>query len=143
MKQREVIVKGLCVSLYLNGKTKQLIKRRIVSPEWVQLWYLISDGKFDADLWLTLNDGLQDFLSTCVHQTNTHNIEFQKMLARNMKGIYDRLLLIEDSIKMGNISEALVKEYSSIIERLTNTDQMPKMHGSKLIRRLERTLAQQ
>jgi hypothetical protein len=144
MLPKQVIIKGSVVSVYSqSGKRKQLTRRKIVEPEWVQLWYEVLDGKFDERLWLHLNDIDRQFMVYCVNATHTHNREFNIHVARDQRIMYDDMRRIEGEIYAGNLNRELVSRYDKIIDTLIDTLQIERKHGSALKNRIQRTFDQQ
>ena len=147
MRIRQIAINGSCVSIYnvlKDLKTRgSLSLRKLVSPNFVQLWYKISAGDFDYMLWSSLTPGEQDYLAKCVEMTHTICPEFQVALAKATKGTMDRLQLIEGEISAGNLNPALIEEFGTILGRLGETRQIPPMQVARLKKRLQRTYEEQ
>ena len=142
MRTKELIIKGLHASIVGRLKADQRIythAKRIVSPEWIQLWFIIHDGGFEQDLWLRLSDKDKDFMGFAVHACNINSPEFEKALARECAQIHQRLLLIEGSISAGNLNRALVDEYKQIVDKLAASYQIGQKQATNLKKRIERT----
>jgi predicted RNA-binding protein len=142
MRGKEIIIKGLHVSIVGRLKADQRIythAKRIVSPEWIQLWFVISEKGFDQDLWLRLSEKDKDFMGYCVHACNVHSPEFEKALARECAQIHQRLLIIEGSIANGNLNRMLVDEYKQIVDKLAASFQIGQKQATNLKKRIERT----
>jgi len=142
MRAKEIIIKGLHVSIVGRLKADQRIythAKRIVSPEWIQLWFIISDKGFESDLWLRLSEKDKDFMGYAVHACNIVSPEFEKALARECAKIHQRLLLIEGSILNGNLNRVLVDEYKSIVDKLAASFQIGQKQATNLKKRIERT----
>ncbi|KAI9995036.1 hypothetical protein PInf_011986 [Phytophthora infestans] len=141
----EISIRGNLVSVYRppNKKGyKTLVRRKVVEPEWVKLWYEIMDGKFDESLWLRLNDIDRSFLSFCVHAAEILNKEFNVHLAQDHKIHFDQLKIVEGELMAGNMNKQLVDQYNGIIDQLTSTLQMPRLQGTLLKKRMARTFEQ-
>ena len=142
MRGKEIIIKGLHVSIVGRLKADQRIythAKRIVSPEWIQLWFVISEKGFDQDLWLRLSEKDKDFMGYCVHACHVHSPEFEKALARECAQIHQRLLIIEGSITNGNLNRMLVDEYKQIVDKLAASFQIGQKQATNLKKRIERT----
>ena len=142
MRGKEIIIKGLHVSIVGRLKADQRIythAKRIVSPEWIQLWFVINEKGFDQDLWLRLSEKDKDFMGYCVHACHVHSPEFEKALARECAQIHQRLLIIEGSIANGNLNRMLVDEYKQIVDKLAATFQIGQKQATNLKKRIERT----
>ena len=142
MRGKEIIIKGLHVSIVGRLKADQRIythAKRIVSPEWIQLWFVINEKGFDQDLWLRLSEKDKDFMGYCVHACHVHSPEFEKALARECAQIHQRLLIIEGSIANGNLNRMLVDEYKQIVDKLAASFQIGQKQATNLKKRIERT----
>jgi hypothetical protein len=141
--KKDVSIYGLLVKVCLpkkDGKSGACINRKIVSPQWIQLWFHVLDGQWDNELWMQLSDRDREYLGYVIHQAQIYSPDFEKALAKSFTKLYDRLRLVEESIKAGNLSQALVNEFESILDRFVASGQMTSIHKSKLKKRLNRTL---
>lgn len=142
MRGKELVIKGLHVSLIGKLRADQrnyTHASRIVSPEWIQLWFFISEKEFNQDLWLRLSEKEKDFMGYCVHACKIHSPEFEKALARECAQIHQRLVIIEGSISNGNLNRALVDEYKFIVDKLAASFQIGQKQATNLKKRIERT----
>lgn len=141
MLPKEIVIKGSVVSVYGASKNKrQLNRRKIVEPEWVQLWYEVVNGKFDERLWLHLNDVDRQFMIYCVNASHIHNPAFNIHVSRDQRVIFDDMRRIEGEILSGNLNTELITRFDKIIDMLVSTMQMERKHGTALKNRLERTM---
>jgi predicted RNA-binding protein len=141
--KKSISIQGLSVRVKLPGKNDkpgQTVMRKFVSPEFVALWFHILDNQWDSELWARLNQHDQEFLAYCVRQAQIYHPEFEKALAKSFTRVHERLKLVEESIKAGNLSQALVDEFDGILNRLVSSGQMNSIHKTKLKKRLIRTL---
>lgn len=143
MKMR-IRITGCVVSLYYDSpKNKTLYKRLIASPEWVSLWYLVQDNKFDDALWLRLSDRERQFMALAATNTGIDNGQLHHAVAEDTKEMTDQLHILEGELLAGNLNSKLVDQYDSIIDKLTETGQLPRIYGSKLKKSMKRTYEQQ
>jgi hypothetical protein len=141
-RQKKVQIRGLAAYLYAerDGYQTHTYKRKLVSPEWINLWYLISAGEFDQSLYISLNQIDKDFLAYCVHQTGIHNSDFEIALARDYRNTLERMRVLEGSIKAGNVNPEIAKEFNEIIDRLVSSWQISSKMGTSLKSSMNRTL---
>lgn len=112
-----------CLIIIKRGP-KQLV-RRLVSPEWLRLYILIKNGDFDESLWLLLPRELKALLGyVCRLFEIPFGDDFNVALATDYKADYDRLKLLEGSIKAGNNNVALFDECIEIIDGLAKSGQL-------------------
>ena len=144
MIKKHISIRGLCVSIEIpreNGRS-QLIKRKLVSPEFIQLWFKVHDNQWDQDLWERLNQRDKDYLGICIRNAHIFNREYEKAVGRDFSKYLERLRLLEESIKAGNISPVIQDEFNDIIDRLVSSGQFTSIHGTKLKKRLARSMAE-
>lgn len=142
----KITIKGSVVSVYRQDRHEKnpfkLWKRKIVDPEWLVLWYMINDGKFDEVAWLRLSDSDRDFMAFCVNHEGIHNSGFNINLAKDNKVHTEQLRIIEGELLAGNINDELVRKYKEILTMLSETGQLGKKHAGLLMNRMERTLTE-
>ena len=92
---------------YYNGTNKVMLKQKMLSPNGLKLWFKISDGEFDEELWNQINDDEQKFL------INAHRL---------MRFPENRLLEIGLSKKTINLQNRLKLLEGNIHNRNVNTD---------------------
>lgn len=141
-RQKKVSIRGLAAYLYAEreGMQNHVYKRKLVSPEWINLWYLISAGSFDQSLYISLNKIDKDFLAYCVHQCGIHNSDFEIALARDYRNVLERMRVLEGSIKAGNVNREIADEFKKIIDSLVSSWQISSKMGTSLKSAMERTL---
>ncbi len=140
MKQMQVKITGSVVSVFRKMGTKDALwRRRVVEPEWIELWYKIQADEFDESLWLRLNDADREFLIFCVNASHIENRAFNIAVAKSQKATSDELKIIEGELLSGNLNKTLVSKYNKIIDMLTETMQMGKQHGTLLKNRMQRS----
>lgn len=155
----DVDIKGLMVSIYdfrkkspeLTGRYKnvqrKLKKRKLVSPEWIELFYKCQTGSDGMEaLWHSLSPSDKDFFSYVVHNFLKGDAEFQKkiqptqgsniiyIIANSYKDVYTRIKLLEDGVKAGVNNENIWNEYKELIQRLVDSGQIPKHVAVKILR---------
>ena len=72
------------------------------------------------------------------YRRQIHNEIFEKMLAKSSSSLYERMKLLEGGIGSGVISQQLVDEFDSIVDRLINSGQFTISYGSKLKKKIKR-----
>jgi hypothetical protein len=144
-------IHGSVFSLYkeINHKrtNKQLIKRKFVESAFIELWFKLSEGLWDEDLWEQISDENKDFMAYSYYKIRKTNpeLDFKEnkgldiAVSKKFKNTQKRLNLIEGMIKSGNFNEALVEEFNTIMDNLISTNQIPALQGTRLKKRLERT----
>lgn len=129
-----------------SAESKQrpfLVKHKIVSPELIELLYKIEDGLFDQTLWDKLTEDEMDLLGYLAHVRGLNNRELTLAIAKSSAAVIQRLKMIENNVKLGNLSQLLVSEYIEIIDRLVNSGQMLAQKGSAHKNAMKRTLKAQ
>jgi hypothetical protein len=141
-------VKGNVIDLlqtgrYKGGRRTTLYRRFFVSPEFLQLFYVIHDGSFDNELYERLTDSERRELSSTLNFLNINNREFNVALSKTLRNTFDRLRFIEAAIKAGNLSTELHDEYVDTMTLLKNAGMIPKTVATANISAIKRTLAYQ
>lgn len=112
-----------CLIIVKRGP-KQLL-RRLVSPEWLRLYICIKKGEFDESLWISLPRELKSLMGYVARIFEIpFSDEFNVALATDYKADYDRLKLLEGSIRAGNNNKALIDECIDIIDGLAKSGQL-------------------
>lgn len=158
LKKEDIDIKGLVVSLYIHrnkpealkrknrNAERHLLKRRVVSPDFIELLYkIMADEPIDkgelAELWSNLERGDKDFLSFLTNQvsglSNTENGRlFHIHSAKSYLPIYQKIKMIEDGIRAGATNPSMYEEYTELVDRLQTSGQINKMTAVNLIRKL-------
>jgi len=136
-------IHGCLIQLRVKPKkdsTHAAIKlKRIVSPEWIQLWYKIIENQFDQTLWLSLSSDMKQLLGKVARDCKIQNNGLNIAIAENFRRHHDRLKLLEGNVKSGNMNPKLVEEYISIIHELKDSGQMNAHSSGRLIAQIKRT----
>jgi len=96
--------------------------RKLCSYKFIKLLNLIKNDKFDQDLYNDLDENEVKFLNKFLTDFNIINSNYTNAFALKLKDKYDRIKLIEGSIKIGNNNQDLVDEYIAIINELKTYD---------------------
>jgi len=137
-----VQIRGAVVTVYLtsNKGTKSYIKRRIVEPEWIQLYYKVLNGEFDEALWMHLNDKDRHFMGYVFNTMGIENKHLNVALARDSKKHIDTLRVIEGEILAGNTNIEMMKQFDDILSHLVESKQLNQRYATMLKKRLARTI---
>ncbi len=148
MVKKFVKIHGLAISLYREApyvSTKGrpvLVKRKLVEPAWIELWFKATEGGWDVTLWEQLSDDNKDWFAYCFHMTEQKdNKELEISLSKKFKKTQQRLQLLEGMIMAGNMNDDLVSEFKGILDSLVASYQLPLKQGSRMKKRLDRTYA--
>ena len=146
MVKKFVKIHGLAISLYREApytSTKGrpvLVKRKLVEPAWIELWFKATEGEWDDTLWEQLSDDNKDWFAYCFHMTEQNdNKELEIALSKKFKKTQQRLNLLEGMVMAGNMNDDLVNEFKSILDSLVASYQLPLKQGSRMKKRLDRT----
>lgn len=147
---RHVQIHGSVVDLMLKddkGVLKRISSRSknrfFVSPEWVELYYLIVDGDFDQERYDRLSDRERRDLASIIRWLDVENRAFNIALSRSVRKQRERMAIIEGAIRIGNLSSQLVDEYCDIINELRDLGMLPKNSATSMVLAMKRTYAKQ
>ncbi len=137
-------ISGNVLDLYHNpSKTSKaatkLYKRYFVSTEFIQLFFLISDDKFDDALFERLSEKEKHEFAHVISYLNMNSRAFTIALSKLNRGMFSRMQLIEGSVKSGNLSEELREEYIEIITSMKHLGMLPASTAERYIGSIKRT----
>lgn len=136
---KHIRIHGLNVTL-LKNLDNVVIKRILVEPEWIRLWFMATEGEWDEILWNNISDNNQNWFSMCYHQTHQPmNKHLEMAIAQKFKKTQDRLVLLEGMICNGNINPELIKEISDILDSLVNSGQLSTRPATRMKNRIQRS----
>jgi len=115
--------------------------RKLVSFKFIKLLNLIiSDMKFDQDLYQDLDETEVILMNNVVTDMKFENIDYTNAFALKLKEKYNRIKLIEGSIKIGNNNQELVDEYISILNELKKYKINDNLLFTNLIKRVRKMI---
>lgn len=127
-----------------KGQWREVLYRRyFVSPEFIELFYMLHDGSFDQILYDRLSEQERHTMSTVLTFLEIDNREFNIALSKTMRASYERFKLIEGAIKAGNLSTELHDEYVDLMRMLAKLGLIPKATASQNVNAIGRTLKSQ
>lgn len=117
---RQYEIHGSMLRIFKYCKNnKVFLKQKMLSPTALRLWFHISDGQFDEDLWNDLDDAQQKFLVYAHREMRfPENRQLEIALSKKTIGMQNRLKLLEGNIMNGNLNKDLIDEASTIINEL-------------------------
>lgn len=128
----------------LHGKRNDKLYRRLfVSPEFVSLYYKLSDGEFDDNMFDALSKLEKHMLSTAANFTNINVRGLNIAISKLMRDSFTRLKVIEGAILAGNLNHELVNEYIAILREMGELGLIPRLTATKQIRAMGRTFKAQ
>lgn len=130
----KIHIEGLLVKYY--SSTYNLVKRMIVKPEFIKLYYKISDGEpFDLSLWDELTQAEKNFLFLIIGKAKP---ELEKDVGerhrKEAKTFFNKLYVNENQLRMGNNSPEILKEIEEAISTLAERHLISKNIGGRLIK---------
>lgn len=139
---KHIRIHGLNVTL-LKNLDNVVIKRILVEPEWIRLWFMATESGWDEILWNNISDNNQNWFSMCYHQTHQPiNKHLEMAIAQKFKKTQDRLVLLEGMICTGNINPEIIKEISDILDSLVNSGQLSTRPATRMKNRIQRSYDQ-
>jgi hypothetical protein len=142
MRPRQVVIRGLYVKIFMtksDGSRGMLHKSRLVSPEFIELWFKVHDGDFDLNMWQSLSQKDKNFFTYCVHQAGIENQKLEIALAHSTRDFFERMKILEMSIVAGNLNADIVREFNKIIDMLAESAQISKTYATKQKNKMKRT----
>lgn len=137
-------ISGNVFDLYSHARigvksNTKLYKRYFVSPEFIQLFFLISDDKFDDALFERLSEKEKREFAHVISFLNINSRAFTIALSKLNRGMFSRMQMIEGAIKAGNLNEELRDEYIEIIQSMKHLGMLPTRTAGRYISSIKRT----
>lgn len=138
----KIIIQGLLVKLYTSEYCRS--KTMLVKPEWIRLWYKVSDGApFDLTLWEELSQPEKNFMFRCISTLKPgHERDIGERHRKEAKQLFDRLYIAEGSLRAGNNSRAVYQDLCDAIAALMERNLLSKNIGGRLIRQYGRVIGE-
>ena len=122
---------------YYNGTNKVMLKQKMLSPNGLKLWFKISDGEFDEELWNQINDDEQKFLINAHRLMRfPENRLLEIGLSKKTINLQNRLKLLEGNIRNGNVNKDILDEATKIIDELKDMTILSSYQASRYKTRL-------
>lgn len=136
----KVRIEGLLVKFY--SSEYNLVKKMIVKPEFIKLYYKISDGEpFDMSLWDELSQAEKNFLFQIIGKAKPHlEKEIGDRHRKEAKTFFNKLYVNENQIRIGNNSPEIYSEIKSSLEELVDRHLISKNLGHRLIKQYKQAI---
>ena len=116
---------------------KSILKRMLVSPAFISLWYKINEHDFDLNEFNMLNQIEKNFMFELAKKLKIDNKHLNIQQSIESDKLIQRLQLVEGSISIGNDNEDLKKEYIEILDQLADRGCIDKWTVANLKRKLQ------
>ena len=138
----KIHIEGLLVKFY--SSTYNLVKRMIVKPEFIKLYYKISDGEpFDLSLWEELTQPEKNFLFQIIGKAKPElDRDIGDRHRKEAKTFFNKLYVNENQIRLGNDSPEIFKEIEEAIQTLMDRHLITKNLGGRLIKQYQHAIRQ-
>lgn len=136
----KIRIEGLLVKFY--SSTYNLVKKMIVKPEFIKLYYKISDGEpFDLALWDELTQAEKNFLFQIIGKAKP---ELERDIGdrhrKEAKTFFNKLYVNENQIRIGNNSSEVFKEIKDAIQTLMDRHLITKNLGGRLVKQYQQAI---
>lgn len=139
-------VRGNVFEIYSKTKVSvKVLTRKMVSTEFIQLMFLIEENEWSDELFNALNESEIYLISKFVHRFgfDKKNKNYHIAMSKYMNKFINRLRIIENLIKIGNLNSGVVNEYFEIIDNMKEASLIEPNYGNYLKRSLENTYKKQ
>lgn len=121
-----------------HGKSRAAIQSTIVSNYFIDLYYKLSEGAFNQDLFDRLSYHEKKLMNEIYTKSITlKNKEFEVAMAKFGQHLLDRLNFLEAGLTSGEDSLGVKKEYSNILDELLSLN----LIKTRLANRMKENLA--
>jgi len=119
------------------GKSRALIQSTIVSNYFITLYYKLSEGEFDQDLFDKLSYHEKKLLNEIYTKSiTTKSKQYEMAMTKFGQHLLDRLNFLEAGISSGEDAPVIKKEYGSILDELLSLN----LIKTKLAKRMKDNL---
>ena len=119
---------------------KSLLKKMIVTPNFIELWYKVTENLFDNDLWHRLSQFERNWMSELVNKLNIKNNIFSVQSARDSEELINKLQLAEGSLAAGNNSKELINNYYDLLDQLAERNIIARWTITAIKKNINKTL---
>lgn len=136
----KVVIQGLLVKFYTSEYC--LAKKMVVKPEFIKLYYKISDGDpFDLLLWEELSQAEKNFMFKIISKMRPEvERDIGERHRREAKQFFNKLYVNENQLRIGNNSKEVFSELKDSLAGLMERHLITKQLGGRLIKEYERAL---
>jgi hypothetical protein len=90
----------------------------IVSPDCIELWYVIQELHFELELWQNLSQEEKNWLTELTQKLKIENKKLNNQQNKECSKLVERLQLLEGGMHAGNDAPELKKEFLTILDEL-------------------------
>lgn len=136
----KVVIHGLLVKFYTSEYV--LKKKMMVKPEFIKLYYKISDGEpFDLSLWDELSQAEKNFMFQIISKIKPEKErDIGDRHRKEAKQFFNKLYVNENQLRIGNNSSEVFKELKESINGLMERHLITTNLGGRLIRQYQQAL---
>jgi len=137
-----VKIQGCVISLMSKNSAANVLKRLLVNPVWIELWYLVTEDKFDMVKWNRLTPTEKNFMMLLAQKLNIQNRELHSANNNEAGTQIERLKLLEGSILAGNLNKDILDEALTIIDELADRSMLYRRTANSLKKRFKQAYNQ-
>lgn len=137
-----VKIQGCVITLMSKKSGSNVLKRLLVNPVWIELWYLVNEGKFDMVKWNRLTPIEKNFMMMLARKMNIENRDLNSANNNEAATQIERLKLLEGSILSGNINKEILDEATTIIDDLADRSMLYRRTANALKKRFNQAYDQ-
>lgn len=131
-------IRGLLVEL--RSGQKSAVKKMIVTPAFIELWYMVTENAWDDTLWRRLSQTEKNYMVELAQKTGAGNKQLQLAQNAEAHSLVNRLELLEGGLSTGNDSPELLKEFYEILDQLGNRQMLSRLTISTIKKKFDRVL---
>lgn len=136
----KVIIHGLLVKFFSSEYV--LKKKMLVKPEFIKLYYKISDGApFDLTLWEELSQPEKNFMFQIINKMKPEvERDIGERHRKEAKTFFNKLYVNENQIRIGNNSSEVLGEIKDSIGGLMDRHLITTNLGNRLIKQYQQAI---
>ena len=128
-------IQGCVVTLHSKNSGANVLKRLLVNPVFIDLWYEVTENEFDIHKWNKLNNTEKNYMVMLARKLNVDNKKLESANNNEATNKIERLKLLEGGILAGNMSPDIVTEALNIIDELADRQMLYRRTANALKKR--------
>jgi len=130
-------IQGCVVTLHSKNSGANVLKRLLVNPTFIDLWYEVTENEFDIHKWNKLNNTEKNYMVMLARKLNVDNKKLESANNNEATNKIERLKLLEGGILAGNMSPDIVTEALNIIDELADRQMLYRRTANALKKRIQ------
>jgi hypothetical protein len=125
---------------FTGGKRNLPIIMALVSNPFIETYYRLSEGEFNAESYNKLSDYEKKILNEIYLKTMGNNKNYEIAASKMSEKLLDRINYLDQAMAAGNDSNEIKKEYIALLRQLVEMRAMKSRMASRTIKALTESM---